>query len=155
MFATGSFPPDRATRIENALADITAQIDDISLTIRDREARFCSIEDRLTALERRGYQDRDCYDDRDRSDFMEQEDYHGYYPLRDSDGGGHPGQHGDPMQDRRHSHGLPKKRKDCKSTDGEYRAMNTGNKYKGSDNCQYQTASSKMRSGKDTRSSRK
>ena len=199
MFASGSFPSDRATRIESALADITAQIDDISLTVRDQEARFCSIEDRLTALERRGDRDRNRYDDwddsqgqiNDRDDYQDsdwpdsQEQYD--YPLRYSDGGRHPSLLGDPMHDRRncskqdwyrgydshqskrysgsneqHSHhvssrisGQLTQRKNGQPNDGEYRAMNTGNKYNGSDNCQYQTAFSKMRGGKDTRSSHK
>ena len=193
VFAAGSFHPDRATGIENSLARITTQLENISVSLRGYEARFRSIEDRLTALEcRGGYQDRDDYDDwdnyqdhnddwddyrdhdddwddyqdndddwddyedRDWPESQEQEDYHGLYPPRDSDGGRRPGQHGDPLQFRRHSHGLPKKQKNGQPSDGEYSAVNTGNRCKGdSDKCQYKTASSRVQGGKDTRSSRK
>ena len=76
VFAAGSFQPDRATGIENSLAGITTQLENISVSLRGHEVRFRSIEDRLTAVERGGssqsrdsYQRRDSY--RSRDDYRE------------------------------------------------------------------------------------
>ena len=74
-FAAGAFQQDRTTRIENAITEMTAQIENLSVSLRDREARFCSIEDRLSTIEqRRRYRD---YDDDDWLDDDQDEDDYG------------------------------------------------------------------------------
>ena len=77
-FASGSFQPDRLTGIENAIFAMTTQLENMSVTLRDREARFRSIEDRLSELEqRRWYReyDDDVHDDDSHDDDLDEDDY--------------------------------------------------------------------------------
>ena len=52
-FASGSFHPDQATRMENMIAGISSQMENLAVTIRGQDVRMAAIEDRLSRVERR------------------------------------------------------------------------------------------------------
>ena len=84
-FAAGAFQPDRATGLENALAKMTTQMENMSVTLRGQDIRFRSMEDRLTAIERGNpFGGRDSYRDsyRGRGDSRNRDSYRDAYRGR-------------------------------------------------------------------------
>ena len=120
-FAAGAFQPDRATGLENAIAKMTTQLENMSVTLQGHDVRFRSLEDRLTAMERGnplGGQDsyRDPY--RGHGDSRNRDSYCDSYQGRED------------SRNRDSSRRCEDSRDDLDSdrADGEYCAIETGHK---------------------------
>ena len=136
-FAAGAFQPDRATGLENAIAKMTTQLENMSVTLRGHDVRFRSLEDRLTAMERGNpLGGRDSYRDpyRGHGDSRNRDSYRDSYQGRED------------SRNRDSSHRREDSRDDLDSdrADGEYCAIETGHKRSRNAN-----EAGKMHRGKD------